>query len=355
MPQPDKFSILHERLLRQGLTDPISKPDEEMYLALFRRLQPVSTVYFTMPGSPPSLVHRTAFDDRLLASGLREHHSLIKGRFLGGRVGYVLPEDLKLYATVFRKMPKKLYTIHHNILGLIRSSGGMSKEQLKEELPYPAGEISKALLLLSEAFLAYEDQTDNDWDTGWFDFATEWFEFDTDPEFYVNSAAQIIERFIDAMVFATPEQLKSWSQLPLKQLKESCRKLQEEERIVPVNIPGMGEGYLIPKDRDALPSRQAAPESLFMLDKSDYLVRADLSELQRKYKGQEVLQYLLIGGEFQGAVLGHWRIGPHDVEDIVLDIRPEEANRRKAEIIEAVRGFYHEETSAILKYNGEPL
>ncbi len=65
-----RCAVLAERLRRQRLLEPVKTPQE--YAALFRLLQPVSPVYFTRPGDPPSLVHRTAFDDRDVSSGWRE-------------------------------------------------------------------------------------------------------------------------------------------------------------------------------------------------------------------------------------------------------------------------------------------
>jgi hypothetical protein len=84
-------------------------------------------------------------------------------------------------------------------------------------------------------------------------------------------------------------------------------------------------------------------------------VHASLSELKRRFAGLEVLQYLLIDGDLRGAVCGHWRIGPHDVDDIVVDLSPEECVARKAEIIRAVAWGYHAPSHRILRYAGEPL
>ena len=79
-----------------------------------------------------------------------------------------------------------------------------------------------------------------------------------------------------------------------------------------------------------------------------------MDELQKRYKGYEVLQYLLIDGEFQGAVLGHWRIGPYDIEDILLELPSDQVEFRKKEIIGAVREIYSPDRHAILKYHGIP-
>ncbi|MCX6377124.1 MAG: hypothetical protein NTU88_14010, partial [Armatimonadetes bacterium] len=71
-----------------------------------------------------------------------------------------------------------------------------------------------------------------------------------------------------------------------------------------------------------------------------------------RFAGLEVLQYLLIDGDFLGAVCGHWRIGPHDVADIILELPAEERIARRDEIVEAVAWRYHPPSHHILRYDG---
>lgn len=355
MPKLNKQSILYERMKRQRFLDPISSSlDEEEYIKLFRLLQPVAPVHFTMPGSPPKLMHRTAFNDDNLSNRLRQKHQLIKGRFAGGRVGYVLQENLEQYANAFRKYMIRMKPIHEDILSKIKHSGGISKDQLKDELDYPNGEITRALNNLQEAFLVYEDQTDNDWDTGWFDFETEWFELPNDEDKHIEHIAQVLLNYLNVMVFASLSQIKDWSELNIRKLKKALESLQKDGEIQLVQVDGLGEGYIRTIDFPGF-QRQEELHHVFMLDKSDILVRSHLSELKERYKGLEVLQYLFIDGEFKGAVLGHWRIGPYDIDDIVVELDPQAAEARKEEIIEAVRKIYSPERTAILKYNGENL
>ena len=66
----------------------------------------------------------------------------------------------------------------------------------------------------------------------------------------------------------------------------------------------------------------------------DDVCRRLLDAADRRAAG-EPLQYLLIDGEFHGASVGHFRNGPYDLNDVVLDIRPEPA--RREEIIAAIR------------------
>lgn len=346
--------IMAERMKRQGLAEPLNdSKDEEAYIELFRCLQPVAPPHFTRPGDPPKLVHRTQYDATEMASSLRERHSLVKGRYLGGRVGYVFEDDLKLYATAFRKMPPRLNRVHEDVLAAIREAGGLTKEQLKEELDYPAAHIGKALQDLQCAFILQEDQIDTDWETGWLDFAEEWFEIPEDPESQTEAQMEVLQRFIKSMVFATEGQIKSWCNLPSKTIKELVRRLIEAERLVRIGIEGLGEGLMLEKDAIVGDlDYSECSRSIHMLDPSDFLVRAYLEELKSRYKGLEVLQYLLVDGEFQGAVLGHWRIGPYDVDDVVLDLDVTEVVARQNEVIAAIRKIYNPDTCAILRYNG---
>ncbi len=349
----NKEKIICERLKRQGLVNPLmDSRDMEAYKQLFRLLQPVAPVFNSRPGDPPQLVHRTVFDDSMLAENLRKKHKLVKGRFQGGRIGYVLEEDLSLYGTIFRKPIKKVSPIHEEVLSLIQSSGGISKDQLKEELPFKAKDITATLKRLQEAFLVYESQVDTDWNTGWFDFKMEWQEIELQQNM-VNAISEMLLRFFDAIIFASLDQIKSWSELKLKTIQSAIDLLIERDEIVKMEISDLGEGFM--RKKDLYLNDEAIIPSVFMLDKSDFLVRVYLNELKQLFSGKEVLQYLLIDGEFKGAVLGHWRIGPHDIEDIELHLVQDEAEKRKKEITAAIREIYSIDTTAILRFNGEAL
>lgn len=145
-------------------------------------------------------------------------------------------------------------------------------------------------------------------------------------------------RFLDAVVFANLDQMKSWSQLKRTTIQNALNALMESEAIVKIEVDGLGEGFMQKKDLHL--TNEEIPQSVFMLDNSDFLVRTETDELKEKFKG---------------AVLGHWRIGPHDIEDITLYLGEEEPETRKEEIISAVRTGYSVETTHILRFNGENL
>jgi len=73
------------------------------YIALYRYLQPGYNVYWNGFGDPPTLTYRADFDDMEFNRERQKSRKLIKGRFVGGNLGWIVPEDLELFACAFRK------------------------------------------------------------------------------------------------------------------------------------------------------------------------------------------------------------------------------------------------------------
>ena len=346
-----RAAILAERLRRQRLLNPVQTHEE--YLALFALLQPVSPPFFSYPGSPPNMTHRATFDDMELAGRFRERRELVKGRFLNKTIGYVRDTDLELYANAFCRPIGQMSWIQRRVYDALASTGPLTPRQLGEETDLMNKEIMPALHRLQEAFLVYEDQLTTDWERGWYIFASEWPDVTITPERCTAAAGEVLLRFLTSHVFATAQQIKDWSSWSVKDVKALLASLEDTGAITPVTIDGLGEGWLHSEDIDlpAIPN----PPSVFMLHKADPLSRSHASELKERYHGQEVLQYLLIDGSFQGAVMGHWRIGPHDVDDITLDLPPDQRPLRREEIIRAVAWEYKPPSHNIIKYDGREV
>jgi hypothetical protein len=68
-----------------------------------------------------------------------------------------------------------------------------------------------------------------------------------------------------------------------------------------------------------------------------------------------VLQYLMIDGLLWGAVLGHWRFAPYDVEDIILELPARRRSALRDRILRIVREVYRSPRHEILRYAGSRL
>ena len=347
----DRADLASHRLAAQGLSAPAR--DRDQYLELIRRLQPIAPVAFTRPGDPPRLVHRTTFDDGALADDLRGGRELVKGRFLGGNIGYVLAADLQLYATVFRKPLAKMTPVQERILQALRFTGELSTRQLGEETGLRHKEIAPALHRLQQAFVVFEDQEDSSWTRPWSLMEHAWPDLDLEARPREEAAAEVIRRFLEGHVGATFEQLKSWSRLASQLLQQALTLGERTGCLATGEIPGSPPIWMHPGFRPTTEPVNAP--SVFMLHRSDPLVLAEQSALKERYAGREVLQYLLVDGEFRGAVCGHWRIGPHDVDDIIVDLPPTQRTARKEAMLAAVGAYYHPPKHHILRYTGEDI
>lgn len=343
--------VLFERLKRQKLTLPLLS--QNGYQDLFEFLQPVAPVYYSYPGSPPGLIFRTVFDNEEYADELRAERKMVKGRFNGNSIGYVLAKDLELYANAFSRPIRRFNATQQSVLEAIKTLGPTSARFIKEETGLLNKKIMPALHRLQEAFIVFEDQVDDSWDRAWSFFDQEW------PNIKINEVArriamiEVIRRFLKGHVFATFEQIKDWSGFPSKVLVGLLHDMEESGSINLRKIKGLGNGWLL--NRDIVSKDKVIKPSVLMLHKADILVKSHASELKRKFGDQEVLQYLLIDGAFQGAVIGHWRINPHDVDDIILTLPSTEQSERKAEILHTIGRQYRSPDSMIKKFSGKIL
>lgn len=328
--------IISLRMQRQHLTE---KADREQYIRLYRDSQPGQNVYWNGFGQPPSLTFRADFDDIEFNRKRQLERHLVKGRFAGGNIGWIVPEDMELFAALYCRPLKAPSRIQLEILELIRRSGPFNIQQLKEETGLLVKEITPALHRLQEAFLIYEDQYDGQWDRGWYRFE-ELFP-NTDIQKYTRTEALkvILQRFAYRIVWFDAAMAKSFYRLAEKEIALAACELEKENIFVPYE-----GGYMLKADLELINSMQIVTlRSVYAVHRNDFLYKANEHILRQWIKplvqaleyDHEPLQYLLIDGEFHGAVVGRFRNGPYELNDIVCDLPC--ACERKEEIIEAAR------------------
>ncbi|WP_242964910.1 hypothetical protein [Scatolibacter rhodanostii] len=344
----NREKIIALRMERQYLT---RKANEEEYLALYRDLQPGQNVYWNGFGNPPSLTYRANFDDIEYNRERQRIHQLVKGRFAGGNLGWIVPEDMELFACLYRKPLTKPNPRQLALLDLIENEGPLTIQQMKEWMGMLVKEITPALHRLQEAFLIYEDQNEGQADRGWYRF-TEMFP-DVNLEKYSRQAALkiLLQRFAYRMVWFDAEMVKSYFKLPLKDIKFAIESLKTEDILTE-----LANGYLLQSDGNLLATYSPIlPNSVYAMHRNDILVKSNEHWLKEKYTHgyPDTLYYLLINGEFRGVVVGKFRY-TYDIRDVILDLPKEEAIQLKDEILQAVYLLCGEE-NIVEKYMGEEL
>ena len=330
--------ILSLRMERQCL---VKHADEQEYLRLYRDMQPGLNVYWNGFGQPPTLSFRASFDDIELNRRRQAERALIKGRFAGGNPGWIVPEDLELFAALYRKK-RDLSFAEKTLYGLIEREGPLTIQQLKEESGMLVKEITPALHRLQEAFLLYEDQYDGEWDRSWYRFEEVFPDADLGKYTRQEALKTLLKRFAFRLALFDEGMARAFYRLPEKEVKAAAEALIEEGAFVRAQ-----GGYMLSGDAELMKTYEGTPlRFVRAVHRNDVLYRADEPALKRmaaRWLAQtpqsapydrEPLQYLLIDGEFHGACVGHFRNGPYDLNDVVCDLK--DAPARKAEILAAI-------------------
>ena len=82
----------------------VNKASEEEYIELYRDLQPGLNVYWNGFGQPPTLSFRAGFDDIEFNRERQMNRELVKGRFAGGNLGWIMPEEMELFTVLRMEM-----------------------------------------------------------------------------------------------------------------------------------------------------------------------------------------------------------------------------------------------------------
>lgn len=340
--------IIALRMERQYLS---RKANEQEYLALYRDTQPGQNVYWNGFGDPPSITFRADFDDIEYNRQRQKSRALIKGRFAGGNLGWIMREELELFAALYRKPLAVRQPAQETLLELLEREGLMSIQGMKELTGMLVKEITPVLHRLQEAFLVYEDQYDGEWDRGWYPFSEMFPEADLEKYTRQEAIAEVLRRFAYRHVWFDTKMAKSFYKLPEKEIKAAAAQLATEGILVEAE-----GGYVLRSDLDMLQADKApAPKGVYAMHRNDFLVRSNEHWLKERFAhpAYGTMQYLLIDGVFRGAVVGQFKYGPGILEDIITDLPEEEAQARKTEIFAAVHAVNFGADNPILRYHGE--
>ena len=238
--------IISLRMERQCFTN---KANEHEYIKLYRDTQPGQNVYWNGFGQPPTLSFRADFDDIQFNRDRQLKRKLIKGRFSGGNLGWIVPEDIELFVALYRKPLTKPTEIQRKVLELIERDGPLNIQQMKEETGLLVKEITPALHRLQEAFLIYEDQYDGEWDRGWYKFVEMFPEVILDKYTRLEALKIVLQRFAYRLVWFDTAMAKSFYKLPEKEIKLAVGDLVAEDILVASDL-----SYMLKSDAELLES-----------------------------------------------------------------------------------------------------
>lgn len=163
----------------------------------------------------------------------------------------------------------------------------------------------------------------------------------------------IVQRFAYRQVLFDIDMIRSFYRLPKKEITTVVKMLLNENLLLEFD-----NKYILKDDFDVLKHYRFKPvRSIYAMHRNDFLVKSNEYWLKKKYKHSkyDTLQYLLIDGEFRGACVGHFRNGPYDLEDVIVDLPQADAVARKSEILESIYKANYGDSNRIKRYCGEVL
>lgn len=340
-----RSSIIALRMRRQGLIDPV---DEDHYTSLYQDLQPGLNVYWNGFGDPPSLKHRALFDDMEYNRERQRIRRLLKLRLIKGNLGWILSEDLELFAALYQKPLGEPNFVQLELLDLLERGEPMTIQQIKAETGYLVKVITPALHRLQEAFVLYEDQYDGEWDRAWYLFNQKFPQADLKRYTRQEALTILLRRYLTRMVWIDLKMAQAHFGLPEKELKAALADLAEKKE-----VSLFEDGYVLSTDIPELLKEAVCPPSVYAIHKNDILYRSMAPELTKRWKreGVETIFTLLIDGEFHGAAYGKFRFGPPDFYDLVVDLPEKETQARKESILKAAKALSLDTLPQ--RYNGQ--
>lgn len=349
----NKNSAIYLMLKRQNL---IERNDDVDYEKLFRMMSPVPTLHWTTPGEPPLIQYRFDIDDKTLNNYNRANRNIIKGRFRGGNVGYIYQDELPLFMAAYKKEIGRMTEIDEIVLQTIKQEGAMSTGMIKEITGFLSKQVSAALQKLQKAFILYEDQTDSESDRIFYILEEEFYDMEFDKYSRSEAIEEVILRFAYLNVFIDGKMIKSFTRFSNKDINAAICSLLEKGKIIEVS-KGDGNGYILKQDLDEIKKcTQDIVDDIYIMDLNDYIVKSNEIKLKERFPRRKpclILHYIFKKGEFIGALLGHFRFGPNDLEDVILDIKDTDKIKYKKRILNAIKKTYNPKETKLKRYCGE--
>ena len=339
-------------LKRQNL---IERDENADYEKMFRLMSPVSTLYWTEPGAPPSMQHRFDIDDKTLNNYNRANRTIIKGRFRGGNVGYIYADELPLFMAAYKKDISRFSEHDLIVLETIRNEGAMNIAMIKEITGLLSKHIAASLQKMQKAFLVFEDQVDSEWDRAWYILEDEFHDVDLTAYTRARAMEEVISRFAYVNVFFDESMVKSFTRFADRDIKETLLSLAGKGILLEAESGGK-TGYILKKDLDEITSTpEDIPDDIYILDLNDYLVRSNEEELKARFNPApyKTLHYIMKQGEFIGILAGRFSFGPNELEDVMLDVPVKEKIKFRRDIEKAVEEVYDPHETLLLRYCGE--
>ena len=205
--------------------------------------------------------------------------------------------------------------------------------------------------------MLFEDQVDKDKDRAWYLLEDEFDEMDFSHWSQESAIREVIRRYLYLNVTGDLEGVKSFTKLTNKDIKTAIEVMMNKGEIIEVMIEGMSMMMLTGDEPAVEKTSETIPDKIYLLDNNDYLVKSIDLKLKKQFEKSpyKTIAYICIKGVIVGRLLGYFRFGPNDLEDVELELMDELKEAYRDRILDLIEESYEGEENYLKRYCGNEL
>jgi len=253
--------------------------------------------FFGEVGTPLEVYWRVPGFDYTEWERLRREGRILLGRFLGGKVRYVLAEDAPMYVSAYRT--PSLRERDRRILGLLDGYGGLSMRELNDILGMPKGELKEALGRLDRNVYVVRKMG------GLESWSSENVYLPLEvPDYDGDARTAIVERFVRAHGPVPLYAIRRHTRFSWGEIRQALASAGVETIFVGEERTEM---YLMPEELPELEGTVARERGVRIVSHYDPLVQPLWAEISSRYGDRWI--YPIVSGEKLIGAMEKWNTG----------------------------------------------
>ncbi len=277
---------------------------------------------------------------------LRREGRILEGRFLAGRVRYVMREDAPLFASAYRQ--HRLHEFDQGVLNLISDHDGLDMEQIVSRMGEERREVKEAVERLDRNLYVARKFTGSDaWTT-----KNVYVALDSGPP-VEGAREELIRRFLRAYGPIPFSGVKGYTGFPYVEVEGILRRLEEEGTVTRILVRGTedAEMYLLTEE---LTDLESTPEGrptdpLRILSLYDPWIQPKWAEVTSRY-GEGWIFPVVKDGRLAGMIEKWQMSGCLEIREV--DLTDPSLLSELLSAVQEMMGFYRQWGYEIVRITG---
>ncbi len=269
---------------------------------------------FMEAGNSYDIYHRVSEFSFDTWEQMRQKGEIVEGRFIRGRVRYVLEEDVPLFVGAYRT--EELDDEEKKLLNMIRSGEATNIRQIKKKSDMENDLIKESIKKLDKNLYVMRAYTGQD---GW-SSTNEYVPIDVEPIEEERAKKEIIERYLRGNGPSSFSNIRYYTGFDRKMIEKTVSELIHEDKLKKLLVgSSQQEKYILKEEFDDLHKTKGGEfDKLRILSKKDPYARPLWADIYRRY-GDDWIYPMIKRGAVVGGV-EKWKMsGCIEIRHLDLD------------------------------------